>query len=36
VRQLNWLLDGLDFTKLTGYKSLEYSTFFVTAHPVCL
>ena len=28
VRQLNWLLDGLDFTKLTGYKNLEYSTFF--------
>jgi transposase len=28
VRQLNWLLDGLDFTKLKGYKELKYSTFY--------
>ncbi len=26
--QLHWLLDGLDYTKIHGHKSLDYQTFF--------
>lgn len=26
--QLRWLLDGLDYTKIQGYKSLNYQTYF--------
>lgn len=28
IKQLRWLLDGLDFTKLSGYKELYYDNFY--------
>ena len=28
TQQLNWLLDGLDFIKLKGHSSLNYSRYF--------